>query len=113
MADLELNRRLAAIEAQLVKVQKIEIALRDRPAVAERREAGLVVDVLPGLSLVFVLLAELHDQGERLRHLEVNLRCREANARRRATAIDNGQPRRPVGRPRKVKPDGLEASSPA
>jgi hypothetical protein len=31
VTDLELNRRLATIQAQLVKVQKIEMALRDRP----------------------------------------------------------------------------------
>lgn len=112
MTDLELNRRLAAIEAQLVKVQKIEMALRDRPSATAHPVVG---DVLPAISLVLMLLDEIGRHGERLDRLEFSSRQREALARRRAEGTLPRKPPtgRPVGRPRKIKPDGLEASPPA
>lgn len=95
MTDLELTRRLA---------------------VTDRCCAGRVADVLTGLSLVLVLLAELHQHGERLRHLEVNLRQRQAGERRRAegtAAPSRLSTGRPVGRPRKPKPNDAVATWPA
>jgi len=112
LTDLELNRRLAAIEARLVKVQKIEMALPDRPTVTAH---PVVDDVLPAISSVLMLLGEIARHGERLNRLELNSRQREALARRRAEgpAPRKSPAGRPVGRPRKIKPDGLEAPPPA
>jgi hypothetical protein len=117
MTEPELQRRLAAIEGQLVKVQKIETALRDRPAAAlgDGRpaappampgETGQAFDVLTGLALVMALLSELQDHADRLRHLEINHRSRTANARHREKVANGEQVRRPVGRPRKVIANG-------
>jgi hypothetical protein len=62
-----------------------------------------VVDILPALSLVLLLLGEMQQQAERLRRLDGNLRSRKVAERRRSEAVDDGQPRRPVGRPRGSK----------
>jgi hypothetical protein len=108
LTELELNRRVAAIEAQLVKVQKIEMALRDRPTVAAH---PVLDDVLPAISYVLMLLGEIARHGERLNRLEFNSHQSEALARRRAEGTLPRKPHtgRPVGRPRKIKPDGVEA----
>lgn len=51
MNEIELDQRLGAIEVQLVKVQKIETALRERPAAVGSSDRGKPV-ILPALPSV-------------------------------------------------------------
>ena len=108
MTDLELNRRLSNDPSTAGQGPEN----RDGTAGSSYLTADPVVDdVLPAISLVLMLLGEIARHGECLNRLEPNSRQREALARRRAEGTLPRKPPtgRPVGRPIKIKPDGLEA----
>lgn len=81
MTDLELNRRLSNDPSTAGQGPEN----RDGTAGSSYLTADPVVDdVLPAISLVLMLLAEIARHSERLNRLEFNSRQREALARRRA-----------------------------
>jgi len=103
LADLELSRRLERVESALLRVQKLASALRERPTMfpvegGDTTRPPHVVDILPALSLLLLLLSEMRQRAERLRRLEGNLHSHKVAERRRSEAVDDGRPRRPVGR---------------